>query len=177
MKEGVSGWLKGIAHGERLINAVTAVVHPSLYGRLVSASIATAKREGWEKHRQMHALWPTVFGGLSTVTNRASPAHTDRLAPQHGFDCLSTHGVYRGGKLGFPQIKLTVAYNPGGLFFFSGSLLQHECMTWNIRYGDRVCYARWMRDTVHEILRVPRCDWAAYNFYTHIIDPSYLEEL
>lgn len=166
-------WLSEIKYGERLINAVTAFIHPDLMDRLLEGMRATSVLPGWKQHQWIHEVWPTVFAGISTVTNRISPSHIDDKAPQHGYDILSTHGKYGRGKLSFPDLKVTVRYNPGGLWAFSGCLLKHECLDWNRREGDRICYARWMRDPVHELLRIPRCSWSRYESYEVLFDSSY----
>lgn len=57
----------------------------------------------------------------------------------------------------FPGLGMRARYETGTLTCFSGRLLQHGVSGWT---GDRVCYAYYMKDDVHERAGIKAAGWA-----------------
>ena len=61
-----------------------------------------------------------------------------------------------------PGVGFTLEYGPGMVVGLSGKVLQHEVPSFE---GDRVCYAYFMRNRMHEWANVPGNDWMYTKYY------------
>jgi hypothetical protein len=80
------------------------------------------------------------------------------LSFQWCFGNLQPHFSTNHGIIGttcnlkLPGLGLSLEYGPGTVVGFSGTMLEHEVSSFE---GDRVCYAYFMMDAVHEWAKVP----------------------
>ncbi|KAG1853772.1 hypothetical protein C8R48DRAFT_675723 [Suillus tomentosus] len=65
------------------------------------------------------------------------------------------HGVMQLTNLG-----IELAYDPGVMVSYSGRLVRHGVQ---VAEGDRIVWAWFMRDSVHNYARTPRTEYAKYN--------------
>ena len=72
------------------------------------------------------------------------------------YDLLATLGNYKNCKLELPGLGISLDYRPGTVVGLSGMVLQHQVSSFE---GDRLCYAYFMRDNVHEWAGVPGKHW------------------
>ncbi|KAI9430701.1 hypothetical protein H4582DRAFT_2063488 [Lactarius indigo] len=138
-KPAVLDWLDCITQSNSILSAILAVIHPELY----NAGQDTFKqlRECAEIQPQdvLHQ-WTSVFNGISVICNHLMLPHQD--------------GNSR--KQWLPGIGLLLEYGPGSVVGLLGGTLKHEVHNFE---GERVCYAYFMRDRVHEWAGVPGNSW------------------
>ncbi len=71
-------------------------------------------------------------------------------------------GRYQKCDLKLPGLGVSLEYGPGTVLGISGSVLEHAAPSFK---GDRVCYAYFMRNNVHEWANVPASDWMYTKYY------------
>ena len=71
-------------------------------------------------------------------------------------------GRYQKCDLKLPGLGVSLEYGPGMVLGISGSVLEHAVPSFK---GDRVCYAYFMRNNVHEWANVPASDWMYTKYY------------
>ena len=77
-----------------------------------------------------------------------------------------TLGRYRNCNLELPGLGLSLEYGPGTVVGLLGSTLEHEVSHFE---GERVCYAYFMRDNVHEWAGVPGNSWMTTAHYCNFL--------
>jgi hypothetical protein len=138
-----------------------AVIHPDLH---------RAGQETFKRLRQHTSIqpqdvlrrWTSIFNGVSVISNRLTPAHRDGHSRRQWYDLLVTLGRYRNCNLELPGLGQSLEYGPGTVVGLLGSTLEHEVSRFE---GDRVCYAYFMRDSVHEWAQVPGHRWMSTSEY------------
>lgn len=154
-------WLNHIAESNVISNAILAVIHPCLH----SAGQKTLKQLQLcpdVKRQDVLSQWNSVFSGVSVIYNGTVPAHRDSQSRHHWYDLLVTLGRYRNCKLELPGVGITMDYGPGTVVGISGMMLEHQVRHFE---GERVSYAHFMRDRVHEWAQVDAGGWMNTNYY------------
>jgi hypothetical protein len=154
-------WLDCLSDSNTILSAILAVMHPDLYER----GRETFKRfRGTPgiKRQDVLSRWTSVFNGVSVISNRTTPAHRDGSSLPEWYDLLVTVGNYENCHMELPGIGVSLEYGPGTMLGFSGMTLEHEVTSFK---GDRVCYAYFMRDTIHEWAKVPPALWMKTEYY------------
>jgi hypothetical protein len=64
--------------------------------------------------------------------------------------------------LELPSLGISLEYGPGTVAGISGYALEHAVPGFK---GDRVCYTYFMRNNVHEWVKVPGSDWMHTKYY------------
>ena len=80
------------------------------------------------------------------------PAHQDGNTQKQWYGLLVTLEHYQNCNLELQGLGLLLEYGPGTVVGFLGSAMEHEVSHFD---EERVCYAYFMRDNVHEWARVP----------------------
>lgn len=148
-------WLDAISESNAIVSAILAVIHP----RLHEAGWQTIKRlrdTPEIEPQDVLSRWASAFSGVSVISNRRTPAHRDDGSRYNWYDILATLGSYRNCKLKLPGLEFEMDYGPGTVVGVAGKVLQHEVSGFE---GDRVCYAYWMKNNVHEWAKVPASEW------------------
>jgi Oxygenase domain of the 2OGFeDO superfamily len=154
-------WLNAISESNAILSAILAVIHPNLYDA------------GWQttKHlrgtaeidpQDLLSWWASVFSGVAVISNCTTPLHWDLSSRYHSSDMLATLGSYQGCNLELPGLGISLEYGPGTVAGISGHVLEHAVPSFE---GDRVCYAYFMRNNVHEWAKVPGSDWMYTKYY------------
>jgi hypothetical protein len=78
------------------------------------------------------------------------------------YNLLVTLGRYRNCNFELPGLGILLEYGPGTVVGLMGMALEHEVPDFE---GDRVCYAYWMRDRMHEWAEVPGDAWMKLSQY------------
>lgn len=78
------------------------------------------------------------------------------------YDMLATLGQYPKCDLNLPGLGLTLDYSPGTVVGLLGMVLEHEVTGFK---GERLCYAYFMRDRVHEWAKVSSGTWMNMKHY------------
>ena len=153
--DGALTWLAAISESNAIVSAILAVIHPKLYDA------------GWEtiNHimktpevcpQNVLSQWASVFSGVSIISNRMTPPHRDNGSRAHWYDTLVALGSYQNCNLELPGLGVSLEYSPGTVVGLLGMVLEHAVP---MVKGDRVCYAYFMRDNVHDWAKVPCKDW------------------
>ena len=154
-------WLDAVSESNAILSAILAVVHPTLY----DAGWQTAKclRDTPRRDPQdVLSRWASVFNGVAVISNRSTPAHWDGSSRCHWYDMLATLGSYRNCNLDLPGLGISLEYGPGTVVGILGNVLEHAVPRFE---GDRVCYAYFMRNNVHEWANIPASDWMYTKYY------------
>ena len=159
--QAASDWLDAISESNAILSAILAVIHPTLYDA------------GWQTTKRLRDTpeigaddilnrWASIFSGVSIICNRFTPPHRDTSSRWNWYDILTTLGSYRECNMKLPGLGLTLEYGPGAVVGISGKILEHAVPSFK---GDRVCYAYFIRNNVHEWAKVPGSDWMHTKFY------------
>ena len=155
-------WLDSISQSNSILSAILAVIHPELH----AAGQKTFKRlrecSKIDDPQGVLSRWTSAFNGVSIIFNRLTPAHRDGKSRNQWYDLLVTLGRYRNCNLELPGLGLSLEYGPGSVVGLMGSALEHEVSHFE---GERVCYAYFMRDSVHEWAGVPGNSWMKTSHY------------
>ena len=154
-------WLDETSESFALMGALLSIVHPELYeiGREVLQKVADHPEmvKDGEDVLEVMRLWTTPFSGYGLISNCNTPLHRDNNSQGPWYDCLTTIGEYEiGGRLVLKNLGLELDYASGTMVFLLGKLVRHGTSEIN---GNRVCIAQYMRDNVHERMRVRSADW------------------
>jgi hypothetical protein len=154
-------WLNQIAESNAISSAILAVIHPRLYDA-GQGTLDVLRRSPEIERQDVLQLWNSVFSGISIIFDGTVSAHRDSQSRDLWFDLLATLGRYRGCKLNLPGVGLSLDYCPGTVVGLSGMILQHEVSGYD---GERVSYAHFMRDNVHDWANVASGDWMRTGYY------------
>ena len=154
-------WLDHIAESNSVLSAILAVIHPTLH---------KSGRETFDWLRKCAEIqpedvlrrWTSVFNGVAVIVNRTTPAHRDSNTRKQWYDLLVTLGRYRNCNLNLLGAGISLEYGPGTVVGLLGATLEHEVPRFE---GERVCYAYFMRDNVHEWAGVSGYTWMATEYY------------
>jgi len=154
-------WLDSISESNAILSAILAVIHPKLH----DAGWQTARclRDTPGIHPQgVLCRWASVFNGISVISNRSTLPHRDISSRNNWYDILAILGDYQGCNLELLGLGISLEYGPHTVVGISGKVLEHAVDNFT---GDRVCYAYFMRNNVHEWANVPCSDWMNTSYY------------
>ena len=154
-------WLDAISESNAILSAILAVIHPKLY----DAGWKTLKRlrDTLERDPQnVLSRWASAFSGVAIISNCSTPPHRDGSSRHNWYDMLVTLGRYWGCDLKLLGLGISLEYGPGTVVGLSGSVLEHAVPSFE---GDRVCYAYFMRNNVHEWANIPGSEWMYTSYY------------
>jgi hypothetical protein len=136
-----------------LISAILRVIHPELY----RAGLAIIRAQGEDPCLLLAIkIWASVFNGVTAISNCQTPVHVDNQSRATWFDILAT--VRGDSDLTFqiPEVGLHLRYTSGTIVAICGSFLLHSVPP---SCEERLCYAYFMWDLVHEHAGVPTPHW------------------
>lgn len=146
-----------------LSSAALRVMHPQLYRASMSTHVALGQWAAAHGEDQMYRClqhWASAYSGASIVCNRQSPGHRDPKCPPEGFDILTCIGSYKHAVMNLTNLGIDLLYNPGVMVSYSGRLVRHGV---RVGDGDRIVWAWFMRDSVHNYAGTPRTEFAKYS--------------
>ncbi|KAG1772258.1 hypothetical protein EV702DRAFT_976827 [Suillus placidus] len=162
--------------GERSLSTITAmqrpallastalcIMHPQLYWASVRTQVELSRWSVDQGLPDMHSLlkhWASVYTGASVMCNRNSPDHRDPKCPPEAFDILTCIRNYHHGVMQLTNLGIDLLYNLGVMVSYSGHLVRHGI---NVAEGDRIVWAWFLQDSVHNYARMPCPDYAWYN--------------
>ena len=163
---GMRDWLQEVVLFSALTGGLLRVMHPELYTAGIQAlGLLAAAPEHVKEGDDVLAIlevWSSPFSSYSIISNRTTPVHRDNTSRPAWYDMLVTLGTYEDGIFGLPGVGLSFRYGPGSVVALCGKLLKHEVPEVK---GDRVCFAFYMRDKVHDRLHIPAPGWMHVNYY------------
>ncbi|KAG1868929.1 hypothetical protein C8R48DRAFT_582909, partial [Suillus tomentosus] len=72
-------------------------------------------------------------------------------------DILTCTGGYDRTVMQLTNLGIDLVYNPGVMVSYSGRLVRHGV---RVREGDKIVWAWFMRDSVHNYTQTPRTEYA-----------------
>jgi hypothetical protein len=158
-----TNFLCATASIDLLSDAVTALVAPQLYD-CGKAAIKCLK-EGDHLDRCLPAVnhWHSVWSGFSLIVNRKTPFHRDMGGAPSDYDLLLSGGTHTECFLEVRELGLKLKYLPGTGIAISGRVLRHGVDDWS--GGERICQAKFIKDSVHDRLGQQRPSWVLHNDY------------
>jgi hypothetical protein len=146
-----------------LASAALHVMHPELYWASVRTHVelgSWAAKQGLEDMQQCLKHWAAVYTGAAVMCNHDSPDHRDPKCPPEAFDVLTCIGSYSRAIMRLTNLGIDLVYKPGVMVSYSGRLVRHGI---RVDEGDRIVWAWFMQDSVHNYASTPRPNYARYN--------------
>ncbi|KAG2095119.1 uncharacterized protein F5147DRAFT_584713 [Suillus discolor] len=103
-------------------------------------------------------LWALVFNCTAVICNRQCPLHRDPRSAPEGFDIMTSVGHYCDGLMTLSNLSIQLQYKSGAIVACSGHLVRHGVTC----TGDRIVWAWFMRDSLHNFVGTPRPQYAKY---------------
>ncbi|KAG2058422.1 hypothetical protein BDR06DRAFT_968434 [Suillus hirtellus] len=144
-------------------SAALRVMHPQLYRASLSTHVELGNLAATQAPDVMYRClqhWTSVYTGAAIMCNRQLLSHRDPKCPPEGFDILTCIGGYGHGVMQLTNLGIELAYDPGVMVSYSGRLVRHGVQ---VAKGDRIVWAWFMRDSVHNYAQTPRTEYAKYN--------------
>ena len=154
-------WLHAISESNTIFSAILAVIHPKLYDAGMWTIKCLRDTPQVDPHDVL-SQWASIFSGVAVISNHSTLPHQDISSRFHWYDILVTLGRYRNCNLKLLGLGISLKYSPGMVVGISGKVLEHEVSDFE---GDRVCYAYFMRDNMHEWANIPASDWMYTKYY------------
>jgi Oxygenase domain of the 2OGFeDO superfamily len=151
------------ARHRRGYNMLLQLIEPKLFEAGMSA-IQTAKQLHHD-HQNIH-LWNSV------IVNRMTPPHRDGGGWKACFDFLVAAGTYETAYLELADIGAKIQYNPGTVVAITGKNFRHAVKKWE--GGERICYAHYMRNNIHNRLCVEQSGWVKEEHFTRWMSKWFL---
>ncbi|KAG2058072.1 hypothetical protein BDR06DRAFT_877060 [Suillus hirtellus] len=104
--------------------------------------------------------WVLAHTGATVVCNRDTPGHHDPKCPPEGFDILTSIRSYDNAVINLTNLEIDLGYNPGVMVSYSGRLVRHSVQ---VSEGNRIVWAWFMQDSVHNHARTPCTEYAKYS--------------
>jgi len=143
-----------------LASAALRVMHPELYW----AGLKTLLKLGnWAEEQNDEELlsrlrhWASVFNVATVMCNRITQPHRDPRCPPEAFDIMTSIGPYGPAWMDISNFGIRLAYNSGTMVATCCRIARHAV---DVNSGDRIMWAWYMRDTVHNFADVPRPPYA-----------------
>jgi len=149
MDKGVKTWLTKIADPLKFMDNILCITHPTLYD---VAHEVMNKLKADPITREYASLWPTVYSGLSPITNRTSREYRNHFGAYSWYDQVITFGSYEPAVFHLPELGATLQYDSSTVVQFCGNLLLYSINGWKGR--DRYYYVSFFRKDVFQRLGV-----------------------
>ncbi|PCH34514.1 hypothetical protein WOLCODRAFT_78460 [Wolfiporia cocos MD-104 SS10] len=136
-----------------LSGMMMVVMHPDLHvaGRECMRQLAQN-----EELKNTLQRWASIFNGAQIISNWVTPAHHDLKSRMQWYDLLASIGSYHNASLELHGANISIKDGPGTVISLCGTAVRHSLMKYE---GDRLCYAYFMRDSVHASMHVEAAGW------------------
>ena len=154
-------WLDAILEFNVILSAILAVIHPNLYnaGWQTTKCLRDTLKIG---PQDVLSWWASIFSSVAIISNCSTPSHHNGSLRCHWYDILVTLGRYRNCNLELPGLGISLKYGLGTVVGISEKALEHMVPSFE---GDRVCYAYFIRNDVHEWVNILASDWMYTKYY------------
>lgn len=168
------GFLSTISNAEVLLDLILSLTNPQLYQCGLEAITKLKADDSSQLHANIRS-WPSVYSGIQVISNRITPSHRDKGSAPSTYDLLLSVGTHSNARLSIHDIGSSFTYRPGSIILTCGRVLLHEVAEWGD--GERLCFAHYMKDKVHERLSVHRPAWVQLDSYTHHMSEHFLARM
>jgi hypothetical protein len=176
-EESALPWLKRMQPSNVLVNAILALTHRPLFlsGHKAISNLKQPEDLGIEIKTHEHIdSWNSAFTGISVIANRVTPRHCDDRGSFPWYDVLFSVGAHRGAFLGLDDIGAALSYDPGTAVALCGKVLSHLLPNW--LDGERICITYFMRNMVHDHLKVYHAEYSTQAQYLHYMNRTFAFE-
>jgi hypothetical protein len=169
-------FIKRIRGFNVLTNAILALTHPKLHQAGVKAismlkNPSTSGKIEMDIHPKVK-YWNSAFSGLSVINNRETTRHRDAKGTEEWYDLLFSCGDHSDAYLGVPELGAKLSYDPGTVVLIAGYVFSHKVDEWE---GERICLAYYLRNRVHERLRVLGPSWIYHSTYLNHMNGKFVD--
>jgi hypothetical protein len=152
---------------ERFLNLTLSLINPNLH---MQGKLMLQKLRNLEATSDVASKWESVYTGIQVISNRVTPAHQDSKGRPEWYDLLTAIGGGLLPRLLVDDLGLELEYSGGSVVGLCGNVLEHQVQAWG--FGDRVCYAHFMREAVRKRLGVAPAGWVMQNTYGRHLPPD-----
>lgn len=160
-------WVEQTQEFSALCGGLLAVIHPKMAESGWQALDKMVREPQTVKNAANVAdaleHWTSPFSGISIISNRETPVHRDVNGRNSWYDILATFGNYKKGRLELPGMGYRLEYQPGTVVGLAGKVVSHGVPSVE---HNRVCIAYYMRNKVHEWLKVRSPSWMNQEIYS-----------
>ena len=160
-------WMEAMRDASALITGILRVTHPELFHTGCEVMKIIRRKSDLE---ELINQWGNPFNALSVIAHRSCPPHRDTKSRTPYYDILTSVGDFKTVDIAFTSLGATVPLHPGDVIAMCGHLVSHEAKECD---GDRVCYAWYMRGSVHAHMEAFPASWMTQEVYKDFIkDPE-----
>jgi|SRR5215510_5564535 len=171
-REHINPWLTEICAVEEELNMLLSLIGAELYAAGSKAMNELTSDPAAHPHVR---AWPSVFSGISVISNRKTLAHRDQGGWPQCYDLLLAAGNYSNALFSVPDVGAEFQYNPGTVVAICGKVLRHAVYDWS--GGERLCYAHFMRNNVHNRLQVKQTSWSSMQLYESCMSRKFIQRM
>ena len=164
--ESAGDFLRITASLDILSDAITALVAPQQYDYGLAAMICLKAGDHLDRWHPVIDHWHSSWSGSSIIVNRKTPFHRDPGAAPSEYDLLFSGGTHTKCSFEVRELGLKLPYLPGSVVALTGKVLRHGVDSWE--GGERICHARFVKDSIRDRMGQPRPDWVCHEDYFEI---------
>lgn len=146
-----------------LSDAITALVAPQQYDYGLATTMRLQAGDHLDRWHPIVNQWLSSWSGSSVIVNRKTPFHRDSGAAPSEYDLLFSGGTHTKCFLEVRELGLKLSYLPGSAVAIMGKVLRHGVESWE--GGERICHARFVKDSIRDRMEQPRPDWVCHKDY------------
>jgi len=105
MDKKVQSWLQKVTDPLKFMDNILSISYPTLYDTTYQVM---RKLKADPITGQYTSLWPTVYSGLSLITNRTSKEHRDHFGDTSWYDQVVTFRLYHSATFNLPELRVTL---------------------------------------------------------------------
>ena len=155
--------MKSMRDASALITEILRITHLELFH-----TACEAMENIWKDSRLTDLInqWGNPFNALSIIAHRRCPSHRDTKSRVPYYDILTSIGDFEHVALNLTSLGVEITLRPGGVVVMCGHIVSHEAKECD---GDRVCYAWYMRGSVHAHMEARPASWMTQEVYREFV--------
>lgn len=146
-----------------VVTGVLRVIHPDLFH---TGFYVMRKLRKKQKFTEVIGQWANPFNAISLIANRSCPPHRDTKSRIPYYDILASFGDFTSVDFHLRSVGAKAVLKPGGMVALCGHVVMHEAKECE---GDRICYAWYMRGSVHAHMSAPPASWMTQDVYSQFV--------
>ena len=155
--------MDAMADMSAVVTGVLRIIHPELFH---SGYYVMRKLQKKPRFTNVIGRWANPFNAISVVANRACPSHRDTKSRMPYYDILASFGNFPTFDFHLRSVGAKAVLKPGGMVALCGHMVMHEAKECD---GDRICYAWYMRGSVHAHMHAHPASWMAQDVYSEFV--------
>jgi hypothetical protein len=168
-----SRFIQAIQDAETIINCISILISPQHHSIGMQAITILQQGKQLENKNDNIMMWNSMYSGIEVIVNRVTPTHRDPQAAPTMYDLLVSAGTHQDAWLNLPDVNTRLSYKPCTVVALTGRVLRHGVPSWE--GGERICYAHFIRDNVHDRLQLQRPDWVSNARYLDLMHKEFVD--